>query len=137
MSATFLERALLWERAKAALDVAERAEQSARDALLDLDFADRHPGTNTKPLPDGRVVKCVAETNHKIDAERANACIAKIEMVGGEEGKLLAARLFKWRPEVAVGELKKLPAQLRKIADKAIELRPARPSIRIETPAKV
>ena len=133
MTATFLERVLLWERAKASLDAATAAERSARDALLELDFADRQPGTNTKPLPDGRVVKCVAETEYKTDAERARACMAKIEKHGAD-GKLLAERLFKWKPEVAIGELKKLPDKLRRLADKAIDLRPTRPSIRVESP---
>lgn len=49
---------------------------------------------------------------------------------------MLAERLFKWKPEVSVGELKKVPAKLRKIADKAtIVPKPTRPSIRIKTPA--
>ena len=131
MAETFLERALEWEKAKAGLAAAQADETAKRDALLEHDFADRAIGTNTRPMLDGRTMKCTAEVELKTDAELARACMAKLEKLG-EEGRLLAARLFRWKPEVAVGEFKKLPEKMRRIADKAITAKTTRPSIRIE-----
>lgn len=64
------------------MTVAIADEAVKRDALLELDFADRVIGTNTKPLSDGRVVKCVAEIEYKTTADAARACMAKLVAAG-------------------------------------------------------
>lgn len=131
---TLFERALVWEKAKAALQVAQANEAAARDALLEKDFADRVIGTNTKALPDGRLVKCVASLRYSSDMARVKACVAKMKKLAN--GGLLAERLFGYEPKVMISELKKLPDNMRKLADAAIDLKPARPSIEIVVPER-
>lgn len=130
---TLLEAVIAWEKDRAVLEIAREKERDARAAIVELHFAERAEGTNSLPLDDGRVLKCVAKTDYQVDKDKVDAAIAKLRATGNE-GAFIADRLFSWKPAVVVAELRRLAPAYRRIADRAIVPRPATPTLEVLTP---
>jgi hypothetical protein len=128
--------ALEWANADYALKKAKADEGAKRAELVKACFPDGLvEGTNRAELAGGYVVKAVVTPRPKIpDIPLLKAAIAKLEAVG-EAGKLLAQRLVKWKPELSVGEWKKLEPKHRAMFAKAVSIEPSGPAVELIEPS--
>lgn len=96
-------------------------------------FAGAPEGTSTVELGGGYKLKAGIKYNYRLDPDQTAKALDKI-IQADPAGKMLAARLVKWAPELRVGEWRKLPEKLAKIIAGAISVSPATPSLELVAP---
>jgi hypothetical protein len=112
---------------------AEELEQ--RRALVAKYFAaDLDDGTHTVDVGAGHKLALTLKSTFKLAGEpETRAALQKLALAD-PAGPLLAERLVAWKPELRVGELKKLPAKLAKIIQAVLTVSPATPSLELRAP---
>ncbi|UYE92021.1 hypothetical protein KJBENDCP_00051 [Klebsiella phage vB_KmiS-Kmi2C] len=125
-----------WQEAKNALDAAKAIEADLRrevmETLYNFDENELREGTENIELGNGYIAKAVFKTSYKLTND-VDAMLDKLETTS-EEGKFIADRLVKFKPELSVTEYKNLPANLRSIVNMAVVTKPAIPSFEIVAP---
>lgn len=133
MTADLVNAVDRWEEAKAALAAAKKAEGELRAIVVALAFPNNPAdaeGTKRVPLGNDREVKAVFKLNYSLDADLTDEALSAMED-DSEEGKFLAERLVKWKPELSVSEFRKLPPKFKVKITSALTVKPATPSLEI------
>lgn len=124
---------LNWQESQKALAKAKEIESANRQAVIELfEAAPDASGVKNIDLGSGYKLKATFKLNHKISGD-VTKLLDKLEK-SGDEGKFIAERLVKFKPELALTEYKNLPDKLRKIADEFITTSPALPSVELVEP---
>lgn len=124
---------LTWQESQKALAKAKEAEAVNRQAVIALfNAAPDASGVQNIDLGSGYKLKATFKLNHKISGD-VTKMLDKLEK-SGDEGKFIAERLVKFKPELALTEYKNLPDKLRKLVDEFIVTSPALPSVELVEP---
>ncbi len=121
----------LWDQAKRELEV-----YKAREAELRARIAGYFPHeatTEYMPLYNGWRVKGELKTNYSIIKEVLPDTLVELTNQG-PTGAVISERLFRYKPELVVGEYNKLAPDYKRLADVAIKSSPATPVIEIVAP---
>ncbi len=111
-------------------------ELQARQKLIAKYFADvvaGDEGTKTFDLGRGYALAATFRTSYSLDPEKARK--AQDEM--GRQGDLgveLATRVIRWKPDLRVGEFKKLPPAFARIIRRAMSTSSSTPSLELREP---
>ena len=109
-------------------------ELQARQKLIAKYFADvDDDGTTTHDLGRGYTLAATFRTSYSLDPDKARK--AQDEM--GRQGDLgveLATRVIRWKPDLRIGEFKKLPPAFAKIIRKALTTSSSTPSLELREP---
>lgn len=121
-----------WQEKQKALAKAKAEESEARTAVVALFNAPADAsGVQNIELGGGYKLKATFKLRYKLkDSEKM---LEKLEKLG-EEGKFIADRLVKFKPELSLTEYKNLSDKMRKIADEYITASPAIPSLELVEP---
>lgn len=128
-----------WQEAKKTLDAAKEIEMQLRKRVVtevyNFDENELREGTENVELGNGFKLKAVFKTNYTLNNKDNNVdkMLCKLE-AAGPEGKFVAERLVKFKPELSVAEYKKLDVKMRRIADLVISTKPAAPTLEIVAP---
>lgn len=119
-----------------ALNEAKALESKLRmevlTSLFSYDENNLRSGTENIDLGDNWVCKAEFKTSHKLD-NKDNAVeymLDKLESMG-EEGKFLAERIVKFKPELSLTEYKTLPSEYRAIVDTVVTTKNSLPTVSI------
>jgi hypothetical protein len=127
-----------WLEAQAASKAAVETERLLRVQVMQSFFPEAQPdeGTVNQELGNGYKLKFVFKQNITLNKDKVDDALAEIERQG-EEGKFIAGRLIKFKPELSLTEYKQLEPKMKKIIDKVITSKPGSPTIEfIEPKAK-
>lgn len=94
-----------WLAAQQALAAAKDAEAALRKQVV-ADIIQAKPGekgTRNYELNAGYKLKAVLKLNYKLNNDEVDATLDRIEEIG-EEGKFIAERLVKFKPELSISE---------------------------------
>lgn len=139
-----------WDKAKKMKAAAEEREMQLRKfcvAILPQTMAMAQPlteGTNNFELGNGYVAKAVIKFNRKLDSDtkKVQACADAMTRVSNEGG-FIADRLFNWKVDISVTELKKLEEeaklslphrQMLELVNGVLTMSPAAPTLEIKEP---
>lgn len=86
-------------------------------------------GVENVDIGGGYDLKMEHKLSYKLDKDRLDDALEAIEKLAN--GELLAERLVKFTPELAVGEYKKLPDEAKKIIDGVLTVKRATSSVEI------
>lgn len=124
---------LNWQESQKALAKAKEIEAEARQQVIALfNAAPDASGVQNIDLGSGYKLKATFKLNHKIKGD-VEKMLSKLENIG-EEGKFIAERLVKFKPELSLTEYKNLSDKMRKITDEFIVTTPALPSVELVEP---
>jgi hypothetical protein len=105
------QKIMNWQRAKASLDGAKELEMQLRKEVVAENFPDAKVGVNNLDITGGWKLKGTVKQNYSLDKSddcaRTDAVCEAIADIGNE-GPFIIERLVKWKPEISVGEYKKL-----------------------------
>lgn len=95
-------------------------------------------GTNNYPLNDGTgaVLKADRKVDRKVDEAALDAYKASSKEEGSNLPKLPWNKLIRYKPELAVGEYKKLTAEERTACDQVLIIKDGSPQLEIVIPKK-
>ena len=133
MSTDLMNVVARWNEAKLALKEAQEAERELRAMAVSLAFPGIAPdaeGAKRVPLGNDKELKVTFKLNYKLDPDAADDALTAMEKAG-EEGKFLAERLVKWKPELSISEYRKLPGNFAAMIEKALTVTPATPTVEI------
>jgi len=122
-----------WRNAKQTLDAAKENEMQMRKNLTNLLFPNPVKGTQRFNLGNGYSIKLVHKLNYKLDKDRVEQALDKIE-AQGPKGELIAERLVKFTPELSQTEYKLLSEIDKKIIDEVLTVEPGAPTLELEEP---
>lgn len=122
-----------WANRKKALADATIAEYQLRLAIVEAEFPQATEGTNTIELGNGYKLKCTVKFNYNLDGEKTEDVLAKIANLGNE-GTFIADRLVNWKPNLLVGEYRKLEGEYKRLFDEALTIKPGAPQVEIVEP---
>lgn len=122
-----------WIDAQKALAAAKELEASLRTEVIRRRFSDQTKGTKNVELGNGYKLKAVFKENITIRTGEVEGVLRKIEN-SGPEGKFIADRLFKFKPELVKKEYDELPLKFRKIVDEIVSTSAATPSLEFVPP---
>lgn len=94
---------------------------------------DDREGTQREELGNDYELKAVFRLNYRLDASAVPKALYKIEKHNGE-GKFIAERLIKWKPELVISEYRKLPDKYLKIINEVLTVIPGTPSLDLIAP---
>jgi hypothetical protein len=134
-----------WLNAKATLDAAKETEaQLRRELVAFVADPNKISGTENIELGNGYKLKAVKKINYTfvsnkegIDvADAVDDVLTEIENLGAD-GKFIAERLVKWKPELSLSEYKLLDAKCKALIDSVIQTKEGLPTLEfIEPKAK-
>lgn len=105
------QKIMNWQRAKANLDSAKELEMQLRKEVVNENFPNATVGVNNLDITGGYKLKGTVKQNYSLDKSddsvRTEAVCDAIHDLGNE-GPFLIERLVKWKPEISVGEYKKV-----------------------------
>lgn len=109
-----------WEDAKAKADQWRAIERELRDEIAERIVDIIEPGTNRRPLPDGRWLKVVKPVEHKIDKDvnRVQATMHNLAMRTTNTEYINS--ILRWSADLNVKVYKSLPADLKGIVDNIV-----------------
>lgn len=128
-----------WQEAKKTLDAAKEIEMQLRKRVVTevYNFSENElrEGTENVELGNGFKLKAVFKTSYTLNNKdnAVDKMLCKLE-ASGPEGKFIAERLVKFKPELSVAEYKRLDTKERRIADLVISTKPAAPTLEIVAP---
>lgn len=124
-----------WTDASKNLEVAKAAELRLRKEILKVYFPDGKDGTETIELDSGSKLKATFKQNFSLDkdTEKVDAILEKLEK-STKDGKFVADRLVKWKPEISVIEWRVLSSQHRKIVEPIVTIKSGQPSLELVLP---
>lgn len=88
-------------------------------------------GTNTAPLSAGWVIKATYPIGRKPDLALLTALTPELRAAG-----IPLDSVVRYKPEIAVGEYKKLSEEHRALLDRALEIKPGTPGLEIVQPKR-
>lgn len=121
-----MEDLTAWETAKHELKAAQDREMLLRKKIVGVLFPSPKEGTNSYTLPNGDVVKAVCPLNRKPDVALISAMANDLRATG-----INLETVFKWKPELATTEYRKLTAEQMKALDACLEISPGSPQLSI------
>ena len=120
-----------WQKATTDLLLAKEHEMNMRKHIVGRLFPNAKEGTNNFDLGNGYKLTAVVKFNYKFENnDKVQNMIMELERIGSD----VSARLVKWKPEPSVTEYRKLTGQHKAIADAAIVITDAAPSLEIKAP---
>jgi hypothetical protein len=132
-----------WHNTKAALKALTELEREKRAVLYTNLFPGNVDTTATIDLgAPGYKLKATGSLNYKLqfstkeDGRKAlDEALDRISKTGNE-GAFLVDRLVQWKPELSVGEYKKLDSdgEIKKIIDAVLTITPGSPTLEFVTP---
>jgi len=116
-----------WLAAKEEEKQATARRRVAEDKLLSLiGVAETHEGITSADAPGGYKVKITSRLTRKVDAQ-------KVQELAAENGLTdHLASLFRWSPSINMAAWKAAPESITGPLAEAIEVKPGRPSFKIE-----
>ena len=123
-----------WERATKALSEAKNYEMNLRKYIMGKLFPDAKEGTNNLELGNGYKLTAVIKFNYKFESREKVSNMLQAFAGMDEEGITIGRHLVKWQPEPSITEYRKLTGQYKAIADAAIIITDATPSLEIKAP---
>ncbi len=127
-----------WENAKRQLDYWKAEEMRLRVQYADLVKDESKIGsTQTIELANDYKAKLKIPQNYGLikDNDAINEALDAIEN-RTPQGKLLAERLVKWKPELSKSEYDKLPEEDKKLFAPVVEVKEGTPTLEIVEPPK-
>lgn len=105
------------------------------ETLYGFDVNVLREGTENIDLGNDYKLKAVFKTSYTLNNKdnAVDKMLTKLEN-SGEEGKFIAERLVKYKPELSVTEYKNLSPKMKKIVDEVVSTKPATPTIEIVAP---
>ena len=124
-----------WKEAKEALNKLRAKENELRKQVVSMAFAksDNREGTFNRDLENNWKLKVTFKQNRTLVKEGLDVALGKMSAIS-PEGALLAKRVVKFKPELVVGEYKKLPNELRNIIDAVVTTKPGLPELELVAP---
>lgn len=128
-----------WQQKRHQLEALKEAELIARNkvvAHLFEEITDKE-GTENFDIGSGYKLKVVFAQNLSVPtAENGKAVKEVIEQLTakGDDGKFIADRLFRWKPELSKSEYKGLAPSMKRIVDKVVTTKAAQPTLEIIAP---
>ena len=120
-----------WQKATTDLLLAKEYEMNLRKHIISRMFPNAKEGTNNFELGNGYKLTAVVKFNYKFEnLAKVNEMVATLD----ELDNTIATRLVKWKPEPSITEYRKLTGQSKAIADAAIIITDATPSLEIKAP---
>ena len=120
-----------WQKATTDLLLAKEYEMNIRKYIMGRLFPNAKEGTNNFDLGNGYKLTAVVKFNYKFESnDKVQEMIMEFERIGSD----VSARLVKWKPEPSITEYRKLTGQYKAIADAAIIITDATPSLEIKAP---
>ena len=120
-----------WQKATTDLLIAKEHEMNMRKHIVGRLFPNAKEGTNNFNLGNGYKLTAVVKFNYKFESnDKVQEMIMEFERIDSD----VSARLVKWKPEPSITEYRKLTGMSKKIADKAILIIDATPSLEIKAP---
>lgn len=93
---------------------------------------------NKVPLNDG--TGAILQADHKLNRKVDEGELEKLKLAINAEGsnlpKLKFSKLIKWKPEVAIGEYRKLSDEDRLVFDRCLVVTPGMPEVKITIPKR-
>lgn len=134
-----------WYLLKKQLGEMKSAEAMMRSRIAKFFFPTPDEGTNTHPLKDGTGanLKMVHTIDRKVDEGELEAL--REAMAAAEEDptnnlhglELDFSKLIVWKPELKIGEYRKLTEAQRQVFDRILVVRPGMPQLDITIPKRV
>lgn len=127
---------LRWQNAKNALELAKETELELRNEIVAGVFdPTKEEGTETFELGNGYKIKAVKKLNYTLNNEddAVDRALTKIEKLGAE-GKFIADRLVKWKPDLSISEYRQLGDKYKKHIDEVLTVKPGTPSLTLIEP---
>ena len=120
-----------WQKATTDLLLAKEYEMNMRKHIVGRLFPNAKEGTNNFDLGNGYKLTAVVKFNYKFESnDKIQEMITKFERINSD----VYARLVKYKPEPSITEYRKLTGQHKAIADAAIIITDATPSLEIKAP---
>ncbi len=93
---------------------------------------------NKVPLNDGTgaILQADHKINRKVDESELEKLKEAIKADGSNLPKLAFTKLIKWKPEVAMGEYRKLSEDDQKVFDRCLVVTPGMPEVKIVIPKR-
>jgi hypothetical protein len=126
---------LKWEEAGKALAQAKETEMNLRASVIEAFYpTHKASGTENVELGNGFKLKAVFKQNYRLAAiEQVNEVLEKIEKINSE-GKFVAERIVRWKPELDKKEYDNLGPTFKTIIDTVLIVSPATPALEIVEP---
>lgn len=126
-------------RRAAALKEEELIARNKVVAFLFEETTDKK-GTENIDLGSGYKLKLTFAQNHSVPSanggEAVKAVMAQLTALG-DDGKFIADRLFRWKPELAKTEYENLAPSMKRIVNKVVTTKAAQPTLEIVAPKAV
>lgn len=126
-----------WIDADKAMRAAKDLEAAARKAVVEsIGFdPEKKEGTERLPLANGWEIKAVKKQNYSLKnaAGETDLALDKMEKMG-EEGKFLAERLVKWKPDLSIKEWKELPEKFKPLFATCLTISDGMPTLELIEP---
>lgn len=128
-----------WQRKAQQLQALKEEEAIARAKVVGFFFEDYtdKAGTENFDLTQGYKIKLVFGQNYSLPAknngEAVKAVIEKLNKLG-DDGKFIAERLFRWKPELSKTEWDALTPSMKRIVQPVVTQKAAMPSVEIVAP---
>lgn len=123
-----------WAIAAEELRAAKARELELRLKLARKYFPEPAFGTNTAELGKGYKIAGVFDPSYKLDPTLTKSALDAFR-AKGDAGAMLADRLVSWKPELRVGEWKKLPPEFVAVFHPALTVTPCvTPSLELREP---
>lgn len=127
-----------WNNAKLQLEAAKKLEMELRFQVIESEFANhKEKGTENLELSQGYKLKAVFKQSYSFlngnKNDEVEKALTKLEKMGAE-GKFIAERIVRFKPELSVTEYEKLDSKYRKVIDEIIVTKPATPSLELVEP---
>ena len=123
-----------WQKATTDLLLAKEYEMNLRKHIISRMFPNAKEGTNNFELGNGYKLTAVVKFNYKFESREKVSNMLQAFAGMGEEGITISRHLVKWQPEPSITEYRKLTGQYKAIADAAIIITDATPSLEIKAP---
>ena len=124
-----------WLDAQSASKAAVELERDLRKAVMASFYPDEQPekGTFNQELGNGYKLKFGFKQTLTLNAALVNDVLSEIER-SSEDGKFIAERLVKFKPELSLTEYNNLSDTHRHIIDRIVTTKPASPTIEFVEP---
>jgi len=126
-----------WLDSKKALDAAKATEMTDREAVVAaLGFSEEKvEGTERVDLANGWQLKAVKKQNYNLKNTNGecDAALDKLE-ASGPEGKFIAERLVKWKPDLSIKEWRELAPKHQALFAEVLTITPGAVSLELIEP---
>lgn len=131
-----------WQNKARHLQALKEEELIARNKVVAFFFEETtdKAGTENFDLTQGYKIKLTFAQNHSVPSakggEAVKAVMEKLSKLG-EDGKFIAERLFRWKPELSKTEWDALSPSMKRIVSPIVTTKAAQPTVEIIAPKAV